>query len=219
MKSILSLLLLLPFVGFSQTRTIEGKVLAFNKYPLKNIELSAKKSKAKVTTDANGHFSIEIKGKDVIRIKNALFHSYEEKIGNDVDFLKVNLIYEVNDKNNAKAVTKGYFIKSELDYAIQNLAEENNIYGHFNDIYQAIKYAIPEASVVEDNSGRKAFILRGVNSLTGDNTAAYVVNRIVTEDISYITTSEIKKIWKLPTSQLAMYGSQAGNGVICIETF
>jgi hypothetical protein len=196
--------------GFSQTRTVEGNVTAFYKYPLKNIEVIAKKSNAKTTTDASGHFSIEIKDKDVIKIKNSLFHGYEEKISNDMDSLTVNLIFEEPDRNIGKAVDEGYFTKEDLDYALENLFKENNIYSLYANVDEAIKYAVAEALMVESSSGRRAFILRGTNSLTGNNNALYLVHKNVTGDISYTTPSEIRKIYKLSNSQAAVYARVLG---------
>lgn len=206
------------FLGFAQTITVEGKITAFNKYPLANIEVKAKKSKAISTTNTNGIFSIEIKKKDVLSIRNPLFHLYEEKVSEKTGVLSINLFFDENDENVKKAIEKGYFTEADLNYALENMGRENNIFSLFNDVYEAIKYAIPEASMVEKN-GSVGFILRGTNSIHGSNKAIYVVNKNVVGDISYIIPSEIRKIWKLPTSQSAMYGSRAGNGVICIETF
>ncbi|WP_319589307.1 carboxypeptidase-like regulatory domain-containing protein [uncultured Draconibacterium sp.] len=206
-------------LGFSQEIVVEGKISAFNKFPLPNIEVLAKKSKNKIITDENGNFRIEIKKKDVLKINNPLFHSFEEKVTGETGKLNINLIFEENDKNIREAISKGYFSEEELDYALTNLAKENNIYGLFNNVYEAIKYAIPEASMVESQSGTVGFILRGTNSIKGSNLAMYVVNQNIVGDVSFINTTDICKIYKLPTSQSAMYGSRAGNGVICIETF
>lgn len=213
------ILLQVSLIGFSQTRLIEGNVIAFNKYPLKNIEISAKKSKAKTTTDANGHFSIEVKEKDIVKIKNSLFQSFEAKISEDLESLNINLIYNESDRNNSKAIDNGYFTNEDLNFALENLFKENNVFSLYIDVYEAIKYAIPEASMVETAGGGKAFILRGKNSLTGNNYAIYLVNQVLTGNVRYIVPSEIRKIFKLPNAQSAMYGSSAGNGVICIETY
>jgi hypothetical protein len=171
------------------------------------------------TTDASGHFSIEIKNKDAIRIKNSLFHSYEEKISANIDSLTINLVFNETDKNIGKAIDGGYFTKEDLDYALENLYKENNLYSLYTYVYDAIKYAVPEASMVESAGGGRAFILWGKTSITGNNNAQYLVNKTITGNINYIVPSEIKKIYKFSNSQAALYGSRAANGVICIETY
>lgn len=219
-NKIVLLLLLIPatFLSFGQV-SIKGKVTAFNKYPLSDINIRAKKSKAETVTAEDGSFQIDIKKKDVLKIQNSLFHTFELKVNQKTPFLKVNLIFEENDQNIKSAVESGYFSQKDLEYALKYLVRENNVYSLFTDVYEAIKYAIPEASMVEKSNGSVGFILRGINSLQGNNNALFVVNQNVVGEIGYIVPSEIKRIWKLPTSQTAMYGSRAGNGVICIETY
>jgi len=217
--TVLFVLFQLSLFVVGQTKVVEGKVTAFNKYPLENIDVVAKKSKAKAITDQNGFFKIEVKGKDILVIKNPLFSAYEAKILKNTSNLEINLIFIANDKNDRHAVEKGFFTRDDLDFALKNLNRENNIYSLYNDVYEAIKYTIPEAQMVESETGIPYFILRGKNSIQGKNSALYVVNNNVVGDISYIVTADIKKIWKLSNSKTAMYGSRAGNGVICIETY
>jgi TonB-dependent SusC/RagA subfamily outer membrane receptor len=61
-------------------------------------------------------------------------------------------------------------------------------------------------------------IIRGVGS-TGNNSPAYVVDGIVTNDISYLSNSDIETMSVLKdAASAAIYGSQASNGVILITT-
>lgn len=220
MQKILFIILLLsPIIGISQNRIVEGKIIAFSKHPIKNITVIAKKSKSKSTTDKNGVFRIEVKRKDVIKIKNPLFLMYEKRISKNTDFIEINLIFDETDKNISQAIDEGYFTKDNLEYALRNLYRENNVYNLFTDVYEAIKYAIPEATLVENTNGGKAFILRGINSLKGNNNALYLVNQNLMSDISFIPPSEIRRIRKLSNSEAAIYGSRARNGVISIETY
>ena len=53
---------------FAQENMVKGTVLAFNKYPLKNITVTAKKSKNQVLTNENGAFSIAVKKNDILII-------------------------------------------------------------------------------------------------------------------------------------------------------
>ena len=57
----------------AQTRVVYGKLTAYNQYPLQNIEVKTKKSKAKVKTDSLGMFSIVTMEEDKIIIKTKAF--------------------------------------------------------------------------------------------------------------------------------------------------
>ncbi|MFY0653490.1 MAG: TonB-dependent receptor plug domain-containing protein [Cyclobacteriaceae bacterium] len=216
-SQILFVLLLVPMFSWGQLRTIKGKVTAFNKYPIANIEVASKKSKIKTTAD--GMFEIEVQDGDKIKIKDPLFLSYEKKVTDETIFLNINLFFEQSDKNVRKAVEKGYFSNEDLDYGLNNLERENNPFCRFPNVYEAIRYAVPEARMVDNSSGGMSFILRGENSLVGNNYAGYLVNNNLISDISYIVPHEIKKIYKLSNSQASMYGSRAATGIIGIETF
>ncbi len=78
-------LLLLSALIFSQTRVVYGKITAYNQYPIQNIEVLTKKSKAAVKTDSLGMFAIACMEKDVIRIKPKIFKTTTRKVNKDTD--------------------------------------------------------------------------------------------------------------------------------------
>lgn len=203
----------------SQNKIVEGQILAFNKYPLENIEISARKSKEKTTTDENGVFAIKVKEKDLIKINDPLFDKYEKKVGSETDPMKINLIFKESEKNIDEAIDNGYFEEEDLTYALRYLNRQNNAYALFSNVYEAIETAIPEARKAEKPDGSIGFIMRGVRSIDGDNSALIIVNNNIIEDISYIAPAEIKSINKLSNSQAALFGSRGGNGVISIITY
>lgn len=205
--------------GQAQNRLIEGKIFAFNNYPLENIQVTTKKSDESVVTDENGQFAIEVKKKDFIMIDNPLFMNYEEKITNKTKSININLIVKESDKNIKKAIEDGIIKEKELDYALKYLNRENNAYALFSDVFEAIEYAIPESSRVEKGNGNYGFVLRGVRSISGDNSALTLVNNSIIEDISCIAPAEIKSIDKLSNSQSALFGTRGANGVISIITY
>jgi TonB-linked SusC/RagA family outer membrane protein len=61
--------------------------------------------------------------------------------------------------------------------------------------------------------------VRGVSSVSGDANPIYVVDGVITGDITNISTSDIQSIEVLKdASSQAIYGSRAGNGVILVTT-
>ena len=69
-------LLTFPLLSSSQTRKLSGTVLSFNKYPVKGVTVKAKKAKTEAVTNEVGEFEIEVKTKDVLRIKESVFMEY-----------------------------------------------------------------------------------------------------------------------------------------------
>ena len=60
-------------MAYSQQREISGTVLVFNKYPVKNLKVSAKKTKTETITDNNGEFKLNVLDKDVLSVEGITF--------------------------------------------------------------------------------------------------------------------------------------------------
>jgi hypothetical protein len=206
-----------PIAGFGQLQTLTGEVVAFNKFPIKNLKITAKKAKTEATTDENGKFEIQIKKKDVIKIDESVFVDYSKKVSGSDKNLRINLIIRNDEKNMKKVVKEGYISQEDLDYGVSNLWKWNNVFTQFTDAYDAIKYAIPEATIINEN-GQRGVQLRGQKSIHGSNAALIVVNGVITGDANFVTPGDIISIRKLEGGELALFGARAANGVISIET-
>ena len=209
--------LISPLLSSSQTRKISGTVLSFNKYPVKGVIVKAKKAKTEAITNEAGEFEIEVNPKDVLRIKESVFLEYNQKITEEMKSLKINLIFDNKGKNIDIAAEAGYLSREDLEYAVENLYLENNIYANFVNVFDAIKYALPETSIIVEG-GQKAIQFRGAKSIYGSNAALLLVDGVIVDDVSFINPLEIISISKLSTSQASLYGARAANGVILIET-
>ena len=205
------------FVLQAQTMEVKGTVYAFNKYPLKNVTVKAKKSKQETKTDENGRFTIEVKAKDQLNIEAVAFEKFTYRLGNDPETIKVNLIYIDKKKNLDLAANGGFISRENLQYGLQNLGHENNVFSSFTNVFDAIIYAIPAARVMSENGVQK-IQLRGVKTTTGSNAALIVVNGFLNDDVSYIIPSDIVSIKQLQPSAAAIYGTGSANGVIAIKT-
>ena len=209
--------LMAPMIGVGQMHKISGTVKAFNQFPIKNLTVKAKKAKTEVITDENGNFEIEVKNKDVILISESVFMDYSKKVSDADQSIQINLIIKNNERDMQKVVKEGFISQEDLDYGVRNLWEWNNEFSQFTDPYDAIKYALPESTIIVEN-GQKGVQLRGPKTITGSNAALIIVNGVITEDANFITPANIISIRKLSGGELALFGARAGNGVISIQT-
>jgi len=216
-KLVFFIFLTIPILSFSQTRKISGTVLSFNKYPLKNITVKAKKAKTEVITDEEGKFEIEVKKNDVIRINESVFLEHVQKITKEDESLKINLIFENSGKNIDKAEDAAYLSREDLEYGLEYLYHENNIFNNFVDVYDAIRYVLPATKIIYEN-GRKGILIRGHTTIEGSNTALFLVDGVLVDDVSFINPADIISITKLNPSATALYGSRGANGIISIRT-
>ena len=219
MKQILAImaLILVSFCTMAQTRVVYGKLTAFNKYPLQNIEVIAKKSKAAVKTDSLGMFSIVCAKKDVIKIKPKAFQPVTRRIDPGTDTLKINLIFIDTENNRAVATGYGYIDHKDLNFAVSHLEQENSEFCNYSDIFELLAGRFPGVTVDQSQSDGAIFI-RGSSSINLSNEALYVVDEVVVSSLGWIHPCEVRTINVIKDGLAAIYGSRGANGVVVIET-
>jgi hypothetical protein len=215
--SILLFLFTICCTANAQTSEIDGSIKAFNRYPLKNVSVTAKKSKQSTVTDDNGRFKISVKKNDQLVIEADAFKKFIYRPKDNENSINVNLIYDDKKKNKEIAIDGGYISREHLEEGLKNYANDNNVYSSFTNVFEAITYTIPQAKLISEN-GLQKVQMRGANSTTGSNAALMVVNGFLTEDISYIIPSNLVSIKLLQPSAAAIYGTGSLNGVIEIKT-
>ena len=220
MKSIaiLALCLILAVPSFTQTRVVKGKLTTFNQYPVQNVEVAAKKAKSSVTTDSLGQFEIVCNEKDVIQIKAKVFQALSKRVDEEDDYITANLIFRDSPKNREIATGLGYISHEKLTYALAHMADENNDFCNYTDVISLIKGRFPGVTIKNSSSGTPGVYIRGSKSLYGDTEALYVVDGIRVSDVSFVNPCEIATIDVLKDGGAALYGSDAANGVVVIET-
>lgn len=215
MKRILPLLagMLLSTLAFSQNKVVHGKLTVYNTYPVKNVEVTAKKSKATITTDSLGEFSIVCFEKDVIQIKPKTFKAVNKKVGPGTDSLIINLLFIDSKANREKAVGYGYLNEDDLLYAVAHLEDENNDFCSYANIFDLLRGQFSGVTV----SSNQVYVRGGNNSFTAGAThALYVVDGQTTSSIDWIQPCQVKTIDVLKDSNAAIYGTRGGNGVVVI---
>lgn len=219
MKTYLTLVtaVIITSSAYAQNTVITGKLTAYNTFPVMNVEVSSKKAKATTMTDSLGVFSLVCLEKDVILIKPKVFEPVNQKVTkDDTDTLNINLVFIDSKKNREIAVNSGFMTETNLNYAVTNLAEENNDYCKYSDIYNLIR-ATQGSSVQISNSG--AITIRGGNtSFSGLDQALIVVDGQPTSNIEWIRPCIVRSIDVLKGAEATIYGTRGGNGVVVITT-
>ena len=215
--AIIATCLLFSISSIAQTRVVKGKITTFNKFPVQNVEVASKKAKSTVMTDSLGQFEIVCNEKDVILIKAKVFQALSKKVKEDDDYVSANLIFRDSPQNREIATGLGYISHEQLTFALAHMADENNDFCNYTDVFSLVKGKFPGVTVKTTSMGQGIFV-RGDKSIYGDNQAIYVVDGIQVGDISYINPCEMATIDILKDGGAAIYGSQAANGVVVIET-
>jgi TonB-dependent SusC/RagA subfamily outer membrane receptor len=209
--------LLFPVLTPAQTRVVHGVLTAFNQYPVANIEVVAKKSKATTKTDSLGNFSIVCREKDQIKIKPETFKSVSRSIDKNTDTILINLVFMDSKKNRELAVGYGYMQKEDLTFAAEHLQQENNEYCNYPNIYELLKGRFPGVTV-DGSSGSYRVYVRGAQSINSNNEVLFVVDGSPSANVSGLYPCEIRSIDVIKDGMASIYGTRGSNGVILIET-
>jgi len=214
---ILASILIFTATTFAQNRVIYGNLTVYNSFPVMNVEVSSKKAKATTKSDSLGNFSIVCLEKDVIQIKPKVFKPVNKKVhADDIDTMKVNLVFIDTEKNRELAVNSGYITKTNLNYAVAHLEAENNDYCKYTDIYSLLR---SEGSGIQVSNSGSITILGGNNSFTaGASQALLIVDGQNYPSIDWVRPCVVASINILKGTDAAIYGTRGGNGVVVITT-
>lgn len=201
----------------AQERNISGKIMAFNTYELVEVKVSAKKAKTEVLTDELGNFQIKCKTKDALKIQAKGFETQVIKLADD-NVLKINLIFIDNNSAFKSAIAAKHISEKDLEYAVENLMQENNDYSRYQSIFDLIQAKYPLAKVINSNGFNRIYLTsKGPNTLEAGAQALLVVDGMVTENIASIQPIQVASVTVLTGTDTSMYGTRGGNGVVEIE--
>jgi TonB-dependent SusC/RagA subfamily outer membrane receptor len=216
---ILFLLMVAPMTLFAQGYSLQGKVTAFNKYPLDNVIVKSTKNNTQALTNEKGEFLIEVAKNDVLKFEAQGFEPHKMRIKKPktIKPIRTNLVYTNHPSDYDVAVGYGHIRKEDLTFAIDHLMLDNNDHSRFNNIYDLIQAKTAGVRISQEG-GQKIFLIRGINSINSSNAALLVVDGQVVSNLDFLNVHDIATIQVLKDASAAIYGSRGANGVIMVNT-
>lgn len=238
------LVFFLSTTGLSQTRKITGKVTTTDKAPLVGVTVLAKGLNIGSITDVDGNFSISVP----LNAKTLIFRYIGmNPVELDIEDKKiVNVVMTEKNHDLTEVIVGALGIKRDakaVAYSRQKLDPTSLSENPAPDIVGGLAGKIAGLNVTEGttNTSSSRIVIRGSNSITGNNQPLFVVDGVPVEsgsmDNQSITvggggdnldygsgTSQINpdnianiEVLKGPNAA-ALYGSRAANGAIIITT-
>jgi TonB-linked SusC/RagA family outer membrane protein len=227
MRKIASLCTVLMFyaaLAFGQNRTVTGKVTDDKGDVVPGASVKLKGTRTGVAADIDGQFRISAKTGDVLVISGAGIESVERKLASEttVDIV----VKRVAIVNSEVVVTTGLGIakqSKQLGYSATNVQSKDLVIAKPISVVNGLTGKVAGLQINTVNNGLFAptrVVLRGNRSLTGNNQPLVVVDgAIFYNDISTLNPDDISDINVLKgSSAAAIYGSDASNGVLIINT-
>ena len=207
-----------------QQKVINGKVVDINAQPLPGVTVMIKGTELGTVTDIDGEFSLSNITGDATLVFSFIGMKTQEVIVGNQEY--INVIMSEETLGLDEIIVTAFGIKRQartLSYATQNIdSEEISEIKDPNNFLNALQGKVSNALITQTGSvgSEGRIILRGNSSIAGSNNALIVVDGIpIGTSTSRINPDNIESLTILRgASASALYGSEAGNGVIEITT-
>jgi TonB-linked SusC/RagA family outer membrane protein len=233
----------LATVALAQSRVVTGTVKESNGAPVPGANIVVKGTSSGSTADADGKYSVEVSGNDVVLIFSFIgFATQEVQVGSQA-VIDVGLKEDTAQLQEVVVTALGVSREAKtLVYATQTVpTSQMTEVRDANNVLNSLSGKVVNAQINQGSGGPGSgarIVLRGNRSIQGSNNALIVVDGVpinnttppgsATSDFgslqpsdgaSNINPDDIESMTVLRgASAAALYGSQAGNGVIVITT-
>ena len=213
------MLLTLSWAGLN-AKTVTGKVVGPDNEPLIGATVAVSGSKAATVTDYDGNFKIEANDGQTLMVSYIGYLTKSVKVqGNN---LVISLL--VDDKSLDEVVVIGYGVqkKSDLTGSVASVRAEDLKNRSTTDAAAALQGKASGVQVLNSSGkpGQGASIrVRGYSSNSSLVGPLLIVDGLQVESIQYLDPSMIESMEVLKdAASAAIYGAEAGNGVVLITT-
>jgi TonB-linked SusC/RagA family outer membrane protein len=222
-KYVLAWLMMIPFLTFAQTKTISGTVKDDAGKPLQGVSVTVKGKSGGMQTNDMGKFSISATGTDILIFSSIGFETYEIRVGNNSSF-SISLKAASNALNDVVVIGYGSVKRKDLTGSVGTAPIKDMQLAPVGNITEALAGRVAGV-VVSSADGQPGvlptIVVRGNNSITGDNSPLYVIDGFPIENanIGALNPEDIESMEILKdASATAVYGARGANGVVVITT-
>jgi TonB-linked SusC/RagA family outer membrane protein len=232
--SLLSMLVLFSISSFAQQKTVTGKVTDAQGQPIPFATIRIKGTKAGISADADGNFSIKATSSETLIISGAGIQLKEVPVGGEN-----HLLIQVTRASNLDEVVVttalgGRKSRNTLPYAAQQITGDDVNRTVTTNVVNNLSGKVAGLEITASNAmgGSTNAILRGFRSLTQSNQALFVIDGVPYDNTittgggydfgsaaSDLNPDDIASFTVLKgAAASALYGSRGSNGVILITT-
>ena len=211
-----------PVGAFAQNRAISGTVLDTSGQPVIGAAVTVVgNSRIGAATDLDGNFMLSVPAGASISVESIGYKGQTFAVGSQSVF---NIILEEDAELLEETVVIGYGVqkKSDLTGSVSSIREEDFQNRSTSDAAAALQGKAAGIHIINSSGapGASASIrVRGFSSNSGNIGPLLIVDGLKVDNISYLDPSLIASMEVLKdAASAAIYGAQAGNGVVLITT-
>ncbi len=223
MKGILTVCLVFIWtLTLSQSRTIQGTVTdKADQQGMPGVNVIVQGTSKGVATDVVGHYAINLDSNESILVFTFIGYKSQTITANDRTTIDVSLEADTQTLSEVVVVGYGTQKKSDITGATGNVKGEDLARQPVLTATQAAQGKLAGVQIISSGQpGSSPQIrIRGTGTALSGTTTLYVVDGVLTDDISNINTADIVDMNILKdASAAAIYGSRGANGVVIITT-
>lgn len=189
--------------------------------PLPGVNILVKGTTTGTITDMDGNYNLQTPEDETILVFSFIgYETQEVTVGNAAN-VSVQLIPDLTTLS--EIVVVGYGVQKKALNTGANAQVKGEALKKLSTTspLQALQGQAPGVQI-SSTSGQPGegmrVVIRGLGTI-GDSDPLYVVDGVLTDDISYLNTADIESIDVLKdAASAAIYGSQAANGVVLVTT-
>ena len=208
--------------AFAQQRAITGTVLDGTGQPVIGASVMlVGNSTTGTVTDVDGNFSLTVPNGSTLSVSCIGYSTQTFVVGNQAVY---NIVLQEDTEFLEETVVIGYGVqrKSDLTGSVSSIREEEFQNRSTSDAAAALQGKAAGIHIINSSGapGASAAIrVRGYSSNSGNIGPLLIVDGLKVDNISYLDPSMIQSMEVLKdAASAAIYGAQAGNGVVLITT-
>lgn len=209
-------------VAYAQGRTVTGKVIsAEDQQPLPGVNVVVKGTSLGTVTDVEGKFTVNLSDGATDLVFSFIGYITQTVAVGERSNLEVSLQTDTQTLEEVVVVGYGIQKKSDITGSTASLKGDELTKQPVLTATQAMQGKVAGVQIISSGQpGSSPQIrVRGVGTALAGTTSLYVVDGVLTDDISNINTADIVDMNILKdASSAAIYGSRGANGVIIITT-
>ena len=205
--------------SLAQNRVVSGNVVDENGIPMIGVTIQEKGTSNGTVTDLDGNF--KLKPESANPVLEFSYIGYRKLSLKGTAKMKVTLQEDNKSLNEVVVVGYGVQKKSDVTGSISSVNAsdlENRTITTVDNGLQGKTAGVQVISTSGAPGAENSIRIRGFSS-NSDSTPLYVVDGLRTKNINYLDPSDIESMEVLKdAASAAIYGAQAGNGVVLITT-
>lgn len=205
--------------AFAQAKVTGTVINQRTAAPVAGATVIVKNTNRATATDDAGYFTIEASAGDVLEITSVGYMSQEVKVGTGA--MNVQLAETDNQLDNVVVIGYGTQKKKLVTGATSQVKGEDLAKLNTTNALQALQGQAAGVNITSTSGqpgGGFKVNIRGVGTI-GNANPLYVVDGVITNDITYLNNSDIASIDILKdAASSAIYGINGANGVVLITT-